>query len=541
MACRKKDYDELNLTNTIKTKNATSVIQTGLGAEGCMEFAPQTANPYSVSNMDSALQELIDTGEFECDYNHFNVRATHKYIRFEPQDTLQYDELNDDSTLILFDYPLDRRITKGGTYYRDPNVPEVQPNYQWCCVEYNKTLPSNIPYTNLSDLYLPEQDPELAQYENTDFDGCVFLLVTQAMKRTNNFDTLNDDGNQTSGGSDPTAKKKISFRPPPKWSPKGTIRIYDDVLNQKIGLDGVRVRANRWFETRATLTNSNGFFEIGKHFNHPVDYSIKWERPDFHIRSGTFGQDYFNGPHQKGDWNMDLEKGTNSSWGISWVYGHVHRAAVIYHYGDIDGARRPKENNLRFWIYDKNSPEKTSADAGFEKVRMWRFRNNWNAYNAAELFSIACHEMAHLTHRNAMTGSITFLSVHNRIVESYSDCIEWLMVAKEYRGRGLPNFATPNYTTYGYTPIYRAHQSYNLDLGKDYTPVFIDLIDDFNQSTQSWGGNLCEDDVTGFEMKEIEKRLKNIQSFANFITQMQAIKPSGVTNAQVDDLIEQYD
>ena len=124
--------------------------------EGLMEFAPATTNPYTTQNMLAALNELKLSDEINCDINKFNIRVTHKYIRFEPQDSLENNTLKSDTTLILFDYPLDRKITKGGTYYNDPSLSENEFNFQWCSVPANKSLPINVHYTVLAELYLPE-------------------------------------------------------------------------------------------------------------------------------------------------------------------------------------------------------------------------------------------------------------------------------------------------------------------------------------------------------------------------------------------------
>ena len=84
------------------------------GNEGMMEFGEEKPNPYTVENMQLAYQELLQGGDLMCtDVNLFNIRATHKYIKFKPQDTSQYQALISDSTLVLFDHPLHRKLTRG--------------------------------------------------------------------------------------------------------------------------------------------------------------------------------------------------------------------------------------------------------------------------------------------------------------------------------------------------------------------------------------------------------------------------------------------
>jgi hypothetical protein len=171
VSCR-KDTEVIQTENSPNFFSDISMV-TGPGSEGLMEFAPQTPNPYTLSNMQAALDSLSSRNELQCDISKFQIRVTHKYIKFKPDDSVQYERLLDDTSLILFDYPLDRKITKGGTYYRDPSLPEGKPNFQWCCVKANKELPAGVPFDLIADLYLPEEDPNLFQYYNTEFDHCM--------------------------------------------------------------------------------------------------------------------------------------------------------------------------------------------------------------------------------------------------------------------------------------------------------------------------------------------------------------------------------
>src|SRR5690606_2185144 len=103
-------------------------------------------------------------------------------------------------TLILFDYPMDRKLIKAGTYYRDSSLLEGQPNFQWTCVPYGKSLPNGIPYDLLAELYLPEEDPELVQYYETEFDDCITKLIETSLILTGNFDTSENKTTVTTGG-----------------------------------------------------------------------------------------------------------------------------------------------------------------------------------------------------------------------------------------------------------------------------------------------------------------------------------------------------
>ncbi len=63
------------------------------------------------------------------------IVATHLYIKFAPKTEQELDNLTVDSTLVLYDYPLDYEIQLTGDYYRDPETPADQPTPQYCAVE----------------------------------------------------------------------------------------------------------------------------------------------------------------------------------------------------------------------------------------------------------------------------------------------------------------------------------------------------------------------------------------------------------------------
>jgi hypothetical protein len=242
-----------------KFDNASISSTTTGSNEGLMEFAPAGENPYTVANMQLALDALAAESENTCDLTLFNIRTTHKYIKFKPQDSTQYGLLIQDTTLELYDYPLDRTLTKAGTYYQDPSIPDNQPSFQWTAVEADKQLPTGIPYDIVADLYIPEQDPDLVQYYETPFDDCITALGDMSMILTGTYDST-DSYVETDGGV------RYKWGRPSKWNPKGRIQLFDDVLSSTNGLEGVKVRARRWFTMYSMLTDENGNFGTSHQF-----------------------------------------------------------------------------------------------------------------------------------------------------------------------------------------------------------------------------------------------------------------------------------
>ena len=74
----------------------------------------------------------------------------------------------------------------------------------------------------------------------------------------------------------------VCWTVPSRWYPSGTVRIEDTELGWQ-PVQGGKVRARRWFTTKTSITNSNGYFRTGS-FRRPANYSIVWETYQFSIR-----------------------------------------------------------------------------------------------------------------------------------------------------------------------------------------------------------------------------------------------------------------
>ena len=112
-------------------------------------------NPYSVENMNNTIQGLYGPVDF--------FDPTHYYVRFLPQDSLDYNILLSDTTLILFDYPLDYEIAQYGDYYHDPSIPEDEITWQYTVVPVNYQFPQ-IRYEILEECFIPYDDFDPSDY-----------------------------------------------------------------------------------------------------------------------------------------------------------------------------------------------------------------------------------------------------------------------------------------------------------------------------------------------------------------------------------------
>jgi len=161
-------------------------------------------------------------------------------------------------------------------------------------------------------------------------------------------------------------------------------------------------------------------------------------------------------------------------------------------------------------------------------------------YASDEIFSTTIHELAHTTHWRVMNlGPVQFFQVSANIRESWAVGVEWRITSLEYRSRGIANYGTENYEISASYPLDRAYQYWTRNLNATYTPLFIDLLDNFNQS--SGDSSLPNDPITGYTLLGIESTfLKHTYGLSSLSNNLKAHKPAGITDAQIDLFISNY-
>ncbi len=404
--------------------------------EGQMILGEKLKNPYSVENMQKAYDNLQADNTLK---SAVNIKTTHYYVRFRPKSFQELNILTRDTTLHIYDYPLDVEIKRGGTHYHDPSIPRNQITWQYTVVPVDYVFP-DIQHQKLADLFLQEETGELEELKSGSIDYFDWLtLETEALRITGNLDENEVNGVELKSTS---------------WRPRGTIRVHDDILTSTttnaifdyweyfpcpedtenpdapsdpnefqdfeqeckravyryetssshfIPLEGVEVRANRWFTTHTGYTDINGNFTCDGTFVRDANYSIKWERWDFDIRDGQYGQAYFNGPKQSGPWHLNIEQSLTPK---SHLFAHIFRAAHTYYYDHNrwgikapprrDGALGALQHRLHIAGFDEPGRSKYYTFKEFVLAAQIKvYRDNGNS---KEVFGTTIHELSHASH-----------------------------------------------------------------------------------------------------------------------------------------------
>lgn len=509
-----------------------------------IQLSKKLENPYTVANMIRAYENLTDNGQLKSSsVKKSDIKITHYYVRFLPKSFEELAILQRDSTLELYDYSLDYEIAEGGTFYQDPEIPLGEITWQYCAVEKKFDFP-NLQYEILEELFLPKvkRNDKGASSDETIWDN----IETEALKIT---------GNLSKEITQSTNTKSIIRD---KWNPSGTIKVWDaedgetrtttrvfdhweyyDCDGDDGGIDpmarviypdeqcqravyryittqtdgsyvpveGCKVRAYSWFTTYSDITDSNGRFYIDETFKGHVNYSIKWERADFDLRSGNWGQAYYNGPRvEEEPWNLNI-----SDNGLSWMYAHMHHGAYTYYYKHNNyGIQAPPrqggilnqklhlgamDKSGRAHYYDFNQLFTTP------QIKIYRKNSYGRTQTSIEICGTTIHELAHASHWEMCYSSLhyglDYLFNKAIIPESWASCVEHVITADIYNDSAFHNMQLRTITSF--------------DDG--YTPLFIDLIDATNQRL-AYGVNYPIDRVSGYTLGQLEDVLDGTYRFS---------------------------
>lgn len=546
----KKDEITNSTIDQVSRMNGTSTLPIAADGEP-MVLGEQFNNPYTVQNMQEALNALSASGELS--ENPFEVRITHRYIKYTPSNEAEYDALISDSNLVFYDYPLDHEIVVQGNFYHDSSIPDTQPTPQYVVVPDGYSLNTSISHDILAELYIPEEDKQLlgeGLNENLSFGK---LLLEQAF---NNAGTFFEPFNPWEGSGGGSSIPQVN----------GTIRTYDTRLNQYIPLQGVEVTARRNFTTRKGTVSANGTYSLsGDPFNRSANYTIHFERnPRFKVMNSTSlnNAKIVRNNISGNTWNYDIADG------LDCMHATMFRAAYHYYFKNIGGLNRPShhlDNVIK--IISKSTDNLSNNDEVFvsgkfrywilgRKIKIARYQqNSTNERISDQLFSTTIHELAHYSHYNIIGGNsnIYHRKIDDIIAESWATAIQWQItsiVYNEYRTylgiANLNNYGKPGYYYFqsNFRPITHAYQYWNPhNYSSAYTSLFINIIDDYNELNEilsPYSNGSVDDRVKNYTLSGIESYLDEIYTLDELTHELKQRKPFGISDSDIDLLINHY-
>lgn len=419
----------------------------------------------------------------------------------------------------MFEYPLDYEIKKQGNKYKDKTLGNSDYTWLYCAVPTKKAFDKSLKVEVLEELFLPfgngREDEYFKKTTSLEQEKQAFLeaLENEALKITGNLGEVVSKNAKVTG-----------------WYASGKIRVWDDYIHLNVGTGQIvqgqgympvvqcLVRANRWFTTKTAITTLDGSFFIPHQWGtgDDVNYSIKWDRPEFDIRSGNYGQAYFNGPKQYGAWGLYIHETTPDNY----IYAHVHRGAYEYYYRHFEyGLQQPPTDN--------NSPLGSKMHLGALQGNGRAHYFNWNgaAFAAAEIrlpfnltdddsrviFGVTIHELSHASHWKIGMTYAAYCNNSNdggRLAESWSNAVGWFVTREVYGEQPIgPNGEDPEIRDFDHTQLMTLPAmdgGWCLNNGSWYTPLFIDLMDSYNQFTGQGGGAIPNENASGYDIQQLE-------------------------------------
>ena len=494
-------------------------------------------NPYSIANMRTAFSELVNEGVISEDESINNViYVTHRYIKFTPESEDEVGTLLSNTALDLYNYPIDNNENiqhdeNTETEELEEGDPEPLPVF-YASVPVDYILPYGITYEILEELYIPDEeyDDSGILFKKQNGVRASSVMIEDIVRRSFEI-TGNEDDYEYDEGMSPLGNSR--------WYPSGCITAYDDVVNGPVPLCGITVRARRWFTTHKADTDANGNFSCSESFKRPANYSFKWEGDKWDIRDGYIWQAYYNGPKQKGPWNLYITDGK------SLRYSAIYRAAYRFYVGDACGLSRPNNSRKEKISYFHRSGGSINGDyypywetGILPDIRIYgKSLDEWRPVSG--IFSTTCHELGHLSHyTNTLIEPITpeedevslFSDTENVVIESWARCVQYVLSMQEYEDLDVMDnyqpldtrFRNPQYWIPDIGLVLDNRINGQIEIGhrpptvpifeywpspddnknfqsitkyvEDYTPIFIDLLDDINQYEYYYSFNISLDE-----------------------------------------------
>ncbi|MDT0642187.1 hypothetical protein RM553_05010 [Zunongwangia sp. F363] len=228
------EKDELDLNESVTQEDNRNDISNN--------FRRKVENPYTISNMQMALDSIIDrmetgklksaSGEKISIPKKEKITSNMLYVQFTPKTWEEEGLLKRDSTLALIDYPLGYEYEEAWFKSRPKLEKDEIPAY-YTTVSVDRKLP-NVSHKILAEMYVPQEDGDLEKSRlnlyRTSKNGVgdfVDILLNQAFKQTNNegMDGLGILKGEKEGKSQ---NKLLGIEIGEKWLPEGTLRIWDE-------------------------------------------------------------------------------------------------------------------------------------------------------------------------------------------------------------------------------------------------------------------------------------------------------------------------
>ncbi|MDY6348277.1 MAG: hypothetical protein SPL42_07625, partial [Bacteroidales bacterium] len=234
--------------------------------------------------------------------------------------------------------------------------------------------------------------------------------------------------------------------------------------------------------------------------------------------------------------------------GKSILFATVHRAAMKFYYGNCLGVHRPvlADSKTKIAVKDENASWGTGCCWG-----TWSHQGvipdiiiayPANSTPSDYIIGTTIHELAHQSHLLFMNLG-TYIQLGKEIHESWAAAVEWAFLNDYYR-TDLNAYTNGHYDRADNLYFFSKQnwEPGTMNGGKSYcyTPLFIDLIDNCNQSLDGYYRR-PDDKISGYSLQYIQNNiLPSAYGLSSCYNSVKNHKINGVTNQDIDDLFHHY-
>lgn len=287
------------------------------------------------------------------------------------------------------------------------------------------------------------------------------------------FDAYLQQGRRDSGNVGPLV-------PNPYLS--GYLKSYDNRLGQYTPLKNVRLEYRGELNaTRIAYTDTSGYFYLPDG-NSDYPLIVKLQNDKFTVRDSTTSNvksfalrlDIHFSPFTD---EYDFELPSN-------FFLDTYKAAEYYFYGNNDLLNCvPRYDTLGVSIDIHAIDEIGDYLGGFNRLST-PYINIWNAYKdnytgaCSRIFGTVTHELGHATHY-ALDQGASISETETIVKESFASFFGWYNVFRYYSSLiGSNHYLVHSICTQG-------RQMWTPSSSSNYSPIFVDLFDDYNQHTHN--------------------------------------------------------
>lgn len=288
----------------------------------------------------------------------------------------------------------------------------------------------------------------------------------------------------------------------------GYINDYDDLTNNFIPVNNLRLRLSYGLSSIDTYTDNNGFFVFSGSINTNATLKIIYENSKFRITNDSLLS--IIEPYESV--STYLSAGMPTSIFLDSEALVIHRAANHFFYGNHAISTPVHNYSLRLNFRNANSQHYGSFNASPVTTPSIDIKLN-DYYDDPNYVSNVLHELGHFNHYQRNGGFFNYFNVPSLIKESYANYVSWYLGRDYYTSTNNGVFNPLwEYSLMSSNQFWE--QTYSATLGI-YSPLFIDLYDDYNQKT-SQSSPYNDDPISGIPHSVIPTLMEGCQTWQDF-------------------------